>query len=490
MEMKTEADSEEEWEDKPLPLLASDTTADKAAFTWTNDEGVQVTLKASAVVIKKVILDLTVLAVFKSMETNVEASLTKYLLNLGKELTPEEMSYTVKNATQMKTKTPAPTLASFIGPLLERKDGFSQVIADNVEALQDVTRLMGELQKFKKEGWNNACGSFGCSVFKELWAKESNSASYAVRDLAGSFMFNKGAVPVIQLDDQLTVSVQGQETTTIMGLGPSGCGKSYYAKLLFPKFEKVTTVVAIDGGISRSMSVVWLATSVLKPDRVFISDIASTFSGISKSKQRLFQLLKAQNVPVSLYVPDTLMSALVSSYNPLNPIDSYIAKYNYTNGDAVSMLIMQHCASCADPKPCPFEGKYTCKGCDASGRSRETTEGKKYSSDQYPRSIELGYKYTEKATKCVFIHNSGRREGTSIIACRAGTFQNTAPLPATFFLEMEFPPTFREMERKLVEVTQQTIQTPAGFVNKKKLRAFFEGMKHKGGRTRRKKLYS
>jgi hypothetical protein len=108
--------------------------------------------------------------------------------------------------------------------------------------------------------------------------------------------------------------------------------------------------------------------------------------------------------------------------------------------------------------------------------------------------MELGYTYATKAGKCVFIHNSGKRGGTSIIAYTAGTFLDTKPLPNTLFLEMKFPKLYPELEARLVAITEQLIQTPAGFVNKKKLRAFLESMKtvksSKGGRTRRKKLYS
>lgn len=493
-EQRQKAEARHEWDDR-IELL----TDKPQEFTWTNDEGVQVTAVASVDVIKKMIFELTLLAVFKSMQKeDIGSELVNYLDHLGKKLTKNELQTVVKNIVQLKDGKHGVLLVTIMTPLIARKGHpFHQDMIDkrNQDWLAEIGELMQELIKFTEEGWNNSCGYTRCKEFQKYWKKESESQSFFLRYLAGSFMYNKGDVPVLEVrEKEIDVRLPPQKTTTIMGLGPSGCGKSYYAKQLFPKIQNVTTVVAIDGGISRKMSVVWLVASVLKPSESFIRDIDDVFSAVSKSKKELFEFLKEKQVPASLYVPDTLTSAALKHL--YFPLDTYIADYNYNQGDTVSMLIMQHCVEC--PFPCPFEEKYKCVGCDESGKNRQETEGKMYSSSNYGSSLDLGYKYFEKATKGVFIHNSGKRAtvvdgmpvGHSIIAYKPGTFQNTTPLPNTLFLEMNFPKTYPELEPRLLAITQQTIQTPAGFVNKKKLRAFLEGMKHKGGRTRRKKLYS
>jgi len=506
-EQRQKAEARHEWDDQ-VELL----TDKPQEFTWTNDERVQVTVVASVDVIKKMIFELTLLAVFKSMQKeDIQSELVDYLGNLGKKLTDQELKIVVKKMVQLKNENEGVLLVQIMEPLISRRgQPFHQDMTDerNQDWLAEIGELMQELRQFTKQGWSNSCGFTRiwekCSKFQKYWKKESDSQSFFLRYLAGSFMYNKGAVPVLEVRQaEIEVHLQppgeDEKTTTIMGLGPSGCGKSYYAKQLFPKIKNVTTVVAIDGGISRKMSVVWLVASVLKPNHSFITDIDDVFSSVSKSKKELFEFLESKKVPASLYVPDTLTSAHLK--NLFRSLDSYIAGYNYNQGDTVSMLIMQHCVECRIK--CPFEEKYQCVGCDESGKNRQETEGKMYSASNYGSSLDLGYEYTEKATKAVFIHNSGKMAtlvdgmpvGHSIIAYKPGTFQNTSPLPNTLFLEMKFPKTYPELEPILVKITQETMQTPAGFVNKKKLRAFLEAMtKHapaaKGGRTRRKNLYS
>lgn len=63
---------------------------------------------------------------------------------------------------------------------------------------------------------------------------------------------------------------------------------------------------------------------------------------------------------------------------------------------------------------CPFEGIYKCIGCTTSGKERQKSNGKKYSSGAWGDSFSHGNYALSKGPKYRFkIHNCGSDEGKS-----------------------------------------------------------------------------
>lgn len=233
----------------------------------------------------------------------------------------------------------------------------------------------------------------------------------------------------------------------IMGFGPSASGKTYIARTIINLLANTnngfpTKFLSIDGGIYRELSVIYqtIITVTKQYNIAGITNLVSAFSvgQAIKGIKTLFdsnivkknicdflleqqkQYLRKHNFKekgvsdkgfINLYVPETLgecltkgkIATLTASCKPL--IKNY---RDITRDDEnwVALLIWQH--KNGKYIDCQFAPKYHCVGCVNSGKSREETEGKKYSSASYENSIKYGTD-TMKTTKGYKfkIHNTG-----------------------------------------------------------------------------------
>ena len=206
----------------------------------------------------------------------------------------------------------------------------------------------------------------------------------------------------------------------IMGFGPSASGKTHWAQTLItlfsqtqPFFPKV--FLSIDGGIYRSTSIVY--KSILKAVGECFAGVenlvSAGFSPLSSSlfnsdiiKDVIINYLKTQKIPISLYVPETLSGCFLDCSNK-------VKKYIQITKDEkgwIGVYIWQHLRNCPD------NDDMKCVGCETSGKHRETTEGKKYSSKAYDISCRNGLSMVEKAPGGIFkIHNSGKKGKKSTV---------------------------------------------------------------------------
>lgn len=249
-----------------------------------------------------------------------------------------------------------------------------------------------------------------CAELVADWDRESQSTIYWVRFICYSIVTTDEVVVHIERWDDLwekcvaKIVFPDKPRRVIMGLGPSGCGKSTIAKSIFPLFG-LTTVVFIDGGISRETSLVWNIATIFNNSQG-ISDLYSHFRKNS-SKDELFKMLKP-NV-CSFYVPETVST-----------LSGKISKYTSLDKNWVGLLIWQHLnhgmLHGMFHHECDFPSLYKCVGCDISGHKREVLEGKKYDSWAYDLSIFNSMKALKKCSYKFVIHNSGSKDSPTVIA--------------------------------------------------------------------------
>ena len=206
----------------------------------------------------------------------------------------------------------------------------------------------------------------------------------------------------------------------IMGFGPSASGKTHWAQTLITLFSKTQSsfpkvFLSIDGGIYRSTSIVYtLIVKAVGECFAGVENLVSAgFSPLSSSlfnsdiiKDFIINYLKTQKIPISLYVPETLSGCFPLCSNKVN---KYIQITKDKNG-WIGVYIWQHLRNC------PYKEDMKCVGCEISGKDRETTEGKKYSSKAYDISCRNGLSMVEKAPGGIFkIHNSGKKGKKSTV---------------------------------------------------------------------------
>ncbi len=208
----------------------------------------------------------------------------------------------------------------------------------------------------------------------------------------------------------------------IMGLGPSASGKTYWAKTIIkllnenlPDFPD--TFLSIDGGIYRESSFVYQAVIyILK--KIDVSGISNLVSAGLKSamvgslfdsnkiKTIIKEYLKEQDTPIDLYVPETLgdcFTTLDRCYD--SKIKPYVGITKDNNWTALH--IYQHKTG----DKCIYPEDHKCVGTTESGKSREKTEGKKYSSIAYDNSFKISNQMLEKTDGIkLLIHNSGGKK--------------------------------------------------------------------------------
>lgn len=281
---------------------------------------------------------------------------------------------------------------------------------------------------FKKK-WE-ICGKDCFKNLQQLISKEIASTAYMLRLLTNSVITIDSEIKLIfEYNDQPLTGVwkedcykftvkkmENKDSRLIMGFGPSASGKTYWAKNIikilynsnndFPK-----GFVTVDGGIAREFSEMYqFIIKTLENTKLggFFNLVTAgmgrtkSLFKASKIKKSMIKFLKIprNKKKISLYVPITLGSCLkrfcYSSYEPFIKITG--------DNKWIGLLIYQH----RKGLECPYKEKYRCVGCTESGKSRENTEGKKYSSKAYNNSMTNGRYAVEKSIGGkIVIHNSG-----------------------------------------------------------------------------------
>ena len=236
---------------------------------------------------------------------------------------------------------------------------------------------------------------------------------------------------------------QSQESRLIMGLGPSAAGKTFWARNVIKLMGKANTnfprsFLSVDGGLVRELSYVYqdIIRALAKHPKIngLHNLVSSGWDPFHKSlfkaghvKKSIQNYLKTQKpfsdsmLPVSVYVPETL-----GNPNPMS--DWYkkgIDKYVKITGDNnwIGLYIWQGrtpqedaawVAEFKEKNKDYFENadvNIDALSTTVSGKGRELTEGKKYSSYAYSTSKKHGYKALKKAPGArIDIHNSGGKK--------------------------------------------------------------------------------
>jgi hypothetical protein len=219
----------------------------------------------------------------------------------------------------------------------------------------------------------------------------------------------------------------------IMGFGPSASGKTYCANKVielmssidneFPKF-----FITVDGGVFREESVVYQTIIKAVGEKGVYDGLKNLVSASALSlqqsifesniiKKTMKQYLREQKennkFVVSLYVPETLGGCIRNTvFTMVDCSKSYKDYIDITNDkDWIGLMIYQH----KEHSDCPYKEDYKCKGTTESGKSREKTEGKKYSSSAWDNSYKNGnYSIAQAKTYRFRIHNSGRLNGITV----------------------------------------------------------------------------
>jgi hypothetical protein len=181
----------------------------------------------------------------------------------------------------------------------------------------------------------------------------------------------------------------------------------------FPSF-----FISIDGGIYREQSMIYQSiVNTCKNNGIYglnnlvsaniFTNMKTIFdSNIIKKLIRDYLIFqKKQGAVINLYVPETI-GVCFDCY-------SKYSEYVKITGDTnwIGIMIYQH----KTHDDCIYKDEYKCKGTTDSGRERQITEGKKYSSSAWEISYKNGNKEILNAPNYRFrIHNSGRRGFKSI----------------------------------------------------------------------------
>ncbi len=254
---------------------------------------------------------------------------------------------------------------------------------------------------------------------------------------------------IVQLDGS---SIRGR---LIMGLGPSASGKTFWAENVIKLLRKTDayfprSFLSVDGGLVRELSYVYqdiikalekhpkidglnnLVSSGFDPFHTSLFSAGDVKSKIKKyldlQSNMYTNSINAQRAlhrhppikktsPVSIYVPETLGSPDVPILK--DGFKKGVGKYVKITGDEkwLGLYIWQGRTPNEDKswvnKFKKQNPQFANENIDAlsttlSGKSRELTEGKKYSSTAYNNSKDHGYSAIGKAPGArIDIHNSG-----------------------------------------------------------------------------------
>jgi hypothetical protein len=288
---------------------------------------------------------------------------------------------------------------------------------------------------------NKVCGRLA----RQAVQLELRSTAYMLRAMADSVVPTPGILIEVVVDERqltgewehdrsyltlLPLDLADKPSRLIMGFGPSASGKTYWSSSLIKLFSSADPrfprrFISIDGGIYRESSVVYRTIRDVAEALCYLGFKNLMTAGLrwfkapslfdsSKTKKRITEFLSRMvqeyDVPVSLYVPDTLSKCgrglpkrcrnLFSPYVRITRDTQYIG-----------LCIYQHKTG-AD---CTFTGNHKCVGSKESGKAREQKDGKKYSSTAWQRSMDNGLNQARKSPYAYVIHNSGSATNRSTL---------------------------------------------------------------------------
>ena len=231
---------------------------------------------------------------------------------------------------------------------------------------------------------------------------------------------------------------QSSESRLIMGLGPSAAGKTFWARNVIKLMGKANTnfprsFLSVDGGLVRELSYVYqdIIRALARHRKIngLHNLVSSGWDPFHKSlfkaghiKKSIQKYLKTQKpfsdskLPVSIYVPETLGNPLSDGYK--KGIDKYVKITGDNNW--IGLYIWQGRTPEEDHRwvnqfktanPDLVNENIDALSTTVSGKGRELTEGKKYSSTAYNYSKKHGYQALRKAPGArIDIHNSGGKK--------------------------------------------------------------------------------
>lgn len=274
------------------------------------------------------------------------------------------------------------------------------------------------------------CRNNCSNIIKPLVDIELQSTAYMIRTISKSILLankKKGDFPPITFNftdrDKLTgiwkndkeiiemvFNDKNKTNRLIMGFGPSAAGKTYWAQTLINIFSSASedfpkVFLSIDGELYRETSMIYQMvvntlsrTCIAGFSNLVVTDIITKFfEAINyvhslfnprNIKDEMLEFITKYKGEISLYVPETLGGCgLGVTQGCKKQYEPYI---NIT-GDKewIGLLIWQHKLGSKCDKPDAFK----CKGCTESGKERQITEGKLYSSMAYDNSIYKGWKH-------------------------------------------------------------------------------------------------
>jgi hypothetical protein len=287
-----------------------------------------------------------------------------------------------------------------------------------------------DCEKLLKKSWET-CSKDCFKSLQHLISKEITSTAYMLRLLTNSvitidpnikliFVYNNQSLSGVWEEDCNKFMIKDMEnkiSRLIMGFGPSASGKTYWAKniikiLYSSNVEFPKSFLTVDGGSAREFSEMYqyIIKTLEQTKLGGFFNLVTAGMGRTKSlfksskiKKSMIKYLKNQKntgVKISLYVPITLGSCIkrfcYSSYEPFIDITR--------DNKWIGLIIYQH----RKGLECPYKENYRCLGCTESGKLREKTEGKKYSSKAYGNSMSNGkYAIGKSIGGKIMIHNSG-----------------------------------------------------------------------------------
>jgi hypothetical protein len=214
------------------------------------------------------------------------------------------------------------------------------------------------------------------------------------------------------------------KTRLIMGFGPSASGKSFNTFTIIELMKIIDKMfpsyfLSIDGGIFRERSHIYQTILNCKYNTI------NGYSNLVKPdpKQGLFDasyvkenivlylnyLKSERKFKISLYIPETLPSC--DDKTCYSKYEKYIQLTDDKNW--IGLLIYQHKTA----EECEFNTveQYSCIGTTISGERRQLIEGKRYSSVEWEKSYENGYREMMKAPIYRFkLHNTGKIDGINM----------------------------------------------------------------------------
>ena len=281
--------------------------------------------------------------------------------------------------------------------------------------------ILSELARKSYSGEEIIC----CKDFPLLWKIELYSTSYMIRLICNSFKNIKDNIHIIidlthvkdifiwnNIKNNITIQINNEDMNrnpktrrAIVGLGPSGCGKTFVADEVLEALQYVN-VCSIDGGFSREHSIAW---QLITTSDKMIKDLYKTFTFNNTIHARDIVLDFIRKFDISVYIAETVTGDFISQklYSSI--------KISDIDKDWIFLYVWQHLNNSSLFK-CTFPKEYKCRGCDVSGKTREKSEGKKYSSNGYPASFKAASAYLRdhNGTK-ILVHNSGLLKTKNVV---------------------------------------------------------------------------